>query len=241
MPRHSTIVGHPHKQAMERQYLQGQAVDVIAKQYGVDYQCLYRHLTTNKSGMSRQMSQAMQTKANAEGSEMLQLFVDRVEGLITKLDDAIEDTEGKDYQVMVAAIHELRQCLESQFKMWFTGQQQGITPVYDQTLQDALVQQEFDESLTILTDRELEQLRHISDKLKNRGISDAIILEEAPKHLPLRTRTRKPGISEQPVNNNAGEQQEMPTNNQVVKPIPDQEIPYTRWPDHPLNPLRRTK
>ena len=135
MARASKITNHPNRKDMEKEYLQGKSIHSLAKQYQVDYQCLYRHLNSNRSGLSRQMAKSYELQSNTEGSELLEIFTTRIESLIEKLETVIDAMEGKDYPTMVSAVKELRQCLESQVKMLMTGRDAGIVSADDQQYQ----------------------------------------------------------------------------------------------------------
>jgi len=157
MPRKSKIASHPQRREMEKAFLSGQSVTSIAIQYKVDPQCLGRHLKSNRSGLSRQMAKSYELKSNAEGSEMLQLFVDRLEGLTTNLNEIIIESQGKDNPTTVSAIRELRNVIQSQFTMLAAGKQAGIVSVEDEQYQDEEKQKKLHNRLQKFTNEE----RHV--------------------------------------------------------------------------------
>lgn len=171
----SKILYNPNRKEMEKAYLRGEPVNRIAKRYGVDSQCLYRHFKTNKSGLSRQMVTAMKMHDSTEASNILNLFTERIEGLIEKLELAVTDTEQtKDYQTMIQATKELRSCFESQVKMLITAGDQGITTENDKLYEEQQSREEYQEMLKLLTTQELKQLEWISHKMRG----------DAPEGLP---------------------------------------------------------
>jgi len=226
MARASHITSHPARKEMEKLYLTGQSVHSIAKQFQVDYQCLYRHLTSNVSGLTRQMSKAMEMKSDSEGSELLDLFTGRMEQLIEKLDSAIDDTkQDKDYVVMVSAIHELRQVYESQAKFVMISRQSGLPTEENKQFEKQQAENEYREQIKVLSREELKVLCYLQEKVQGLPTSETGNI-----------------IPSKPVDEDGWSEDGLvlgwvlPDNVEDVEPIEEDNVPLTKEPR-----LKRTK
>lgn len=236
----SKIVSNPNRKQAEKLYLQGVPILKIAKDLNLPYQPLYRHLTDlNKSGISRQLKTAYDLQENEEGRNILNVFSNRIESLVSTLEEVIDVLRlDEDYKkaapVLIPAIKELRSCYESLLKFEITAKEQGAPTEQNKLFQEQQEAEEHRERLKLLTTQELKQLEWISYKMNNipmpEGLPDpnketfikgvepeSEDIEPVSKDKPFK-RTKKPLKQEKP------EAEDHP---QAVQPVQPTIIPST--------------
>jgi len=180
----SKIVSNPNRKQAERLFLAGTPILKIAKDLNLPYQPLYRHLTDlNKSGISRQLKKAFDLRDSAEASDILNEFTERIEGLISKLEVATNDTEAsQDYVVMIASIKELRSCYESLLKFEITKEQNPAINQSDELYWRQKFREEDQELLgemfDMLSPDEMELYKQLNMKMTSRNPDMKIQLKE---------------------------------------------------------------
>lgn len=167
MPRKSSIVMHPKKLEMEREYMEGQPVSEIARKYGVSADALYHHTEHN---LSRQLVQAYQQKELNESMDILGGIEDLLKKTRRILDHAEKD---KKHRLALSAIKEARGSYELLSKIAYALHQARLAEIELERLQQATnhddTEEQVAEAIKILSFDELKVLERLTRKIRTQN------------------------------------------------------------------------
>ena len=147
---------------VDRQIVSGVNLARVAREFGLEYNAVFNHAKTH---VSRQLSQALEKRQTEEQYNLL----DRIDTIVKRCESIFLRNEGTKDLIALKALSEQRSTFELVSKIAYTVHQSKLAEIELEKLKSGEVsidqQQDFKDSLSVLTIEELKLFHRLSEKL----------------------------------------------------------------------------
>lgn len=184
---------HPNRIEIDRALIQGKAVSVLSRKHGVSANSLHYH---KENHLTRQLVTAMEKKQLTEDFNLLE----RIDDILNKAKDIFDRNYAKKRDgIALKALKEQRSTIELLAKISFALHE--VKKLEGEHLSQQQVEeqeQEYMESLKILTFEELVIYQKLTEKIESQDKTIVIKADKEPKRKKLETKPMGSNLESEP-------------------------------------------